>query len=56
MNNKIVVLRGEDAFKESLIGIICLSGVDPEEVPSLAYDVLKESFELPADIVYQQLV
>jgi hypothetical protein len=47
MNNKITVLRGEESFKTSLVEIIRLSGVDPEEVPSLSYDALKESFDLP---------
>jgi|GEM_PF-5541438 len=56
MNNKIAVLRGEDSFKTSLVEIIRLSGVDPEEVPSLSYDVLKESFDLPVDLIYQQIV
>jgi hypothetical protein len=56
MNNKVAVLRGEDSFKTSLAQIIRLSGVDPEEVPSLSYGVLKESFDLPVDLIYQQLV
>jgi hypothetical protein len=56
MNNKITVLRGEDSFKTSLVETIRLSGVDPEEVPSLSYDALKESFDLPVDLIYQQLV
>ena len=59
MNNKITILRGEDSgdsFKNSLAEVIRLSGVDPEEVPSLTYDVLKESFDLPVDLIYQQIV
>ena len=59
MNNKITILRGEDSevsFRTSLVEVIRLSGVDPEEVPSLTYDVLKESFDLPVDLIYQQLV
>jgi hypothetical protein len=56
MNNKITVLRGEDSFKTSLAEVIRLSGVDPEEVPHLSFDVLRESFDLPADLIYQQLV
>jgi hypothetical protein len=59
MNNKITILRGEDSgdsFKDSLAEVIRLSGVDPEEVSSLTYDVLKESFDLPVDLIYQQLV
>ena len=56
MNNKIMVLRGEDSFKDSLVEIIRLSGVDPEEVPSLSYGVLKERFDLPVDLIYQQIV
>jgi len=56
MNNKVTVLRGEDSFKTSLAQIIRLSGVDPEELPSLSYGVLKESFDLPVDLIYQQLV
>ena len=56
MNNKITILHGGDSFKVSLVKVIRLSGVDPEEVPSLTYDVLKESFDLPVDLIYQQLV
>jgi hypothetical protein len=56
MNNRITVLRGEDSFKTSLVEIIRLSDIDPEEVASLAYDTLKEHFDLPVDLIYQQLV
>jgi len=56
MNNKITILHGGDSFKDSLVKVIRLSGVDPEEVPSLTYDVLKKSFDLPVDLIYQQLV
>ena len=53
--NKVLVQQGEDAFKVALVEIIRLSGVDPEEVATLSYDTLKESFELPVGLIYQQI-
>ena len=53
--NKVFVQQGEDAFKVALVEIIRLSGVDPEEVATLVCDTLKESFELPVGLIYQQI-
>jgi RNAse (barnase) inhibitor barstar len=55
-NNRISVLAGDESFKKSLAAIIRLSGVDPEEVPSLSWDVLRDEFDLPVEVVYAQLV
>ena len=55
VKNNVLVQQGEDAFKVALVEIIRLSGVDPEEVATLAYDTLKECFELPAGLIYQQI-
>ena len=53
---KITVLKGQEGFKDSLAAIIRVSGVDPEEVPSLSWDVLREDFDLPVEAVYAQLL
>jgi len=52
---KITVLKGQEGFKDSIAAIIRVSGVDPEEVPSLSWDVLREDFDLPVEAVYAQL-
>jgi len=52
---KNIVLKGQEGFKDSLATIIRVSGVDPEDVPSLSWHVLRDDFDLPVESVYAQL-
>jgi hypothetical protein len=52
---KITVSEGREGFRESVAKVIRLSGVDPEEVPSLLRDVLRDDFDLPVEAVFAQL-
>jgi ABC-type taurine transport system substrate-binding protein len=51
----ITVLNGQEGFRESVAKVIRLSGVDPEEVPSLLRDVLRDDFDISVEAVFAQL-
>lgn len=55
-NNKVTVCNGEEGFKNALLQIIRLSGVDCEAAMHFADEVWRERLDLPADVIYVQMM
>lgn len=55
-NNKVTVCSGEEGFKNALLQIVHLSSVDCEAAMHFADEVWRERLELPADVIYSQIM